>query len=103
MHRIEQTAQHGTGPRRRSEDVGYGLIDPVAALTAVIPEEGRPQQGGAAAAASPAQLSGFQPQSRDSTLPRTVALVGSAAAFVLLGLTLLVVQVVKRHQRHGPG
>jgi membrane-anchored mycosin MYCP len=109
MHRIEQTAQHSAGPRRRSEDVGYGMIDPITALTAVLPEEGRPQPGGAAAAASPAQLSESQPQSRDdrdnrdSTLARTVALAGSAAALILLGLTLVVVQIVKRHQRHGPG
>jgi membrane-anchored mycosin MYCP len=109
MHRIEQTAQHSAGPRRRSEDVGYGMIDPITALTAVLPEEERPQPGGAAAAASPAQLSESQPQSRDdrdnrdSTLARTVALAGSAAALILLGLTLVVVQIVKRHQRHGPG
>ena len=115
MHRIEQTAQHGAGPPRRSQDVGYGMIDPIAALTAVLPEEGRPQRDGAAAAASTAQLSGFQAQPRDDrpnrddrdsadhTLPRTVALVGSAAALLLLGLTLVVVHVVKEHQRHEPG
>ncbi|MFN2533796.1 MAG: serine protease, partial [Pseudonocardiaceae bacterium] len=97
--RIEQSAQHTTGPGRRSEDLGYGVIDPVAALTAVLPGE----PGSARGPANPAKLSGFQPPPPDNTLPRTVALTGSAAAVVLLGLTLLVVQILKRHQGRRPG
>lgn len=97
MHRIEATAQQGTGPRRRSEDVGYGMIDPVAALTAVLPDE----PGSAPTPVN--KLSGFQPPSADDELPRTVALTCSAAALVLLGLTLVVVQILKRNQRQGPG
>src|SRR5882757_6178402 len=37
MHRIEMTAQHPGTPSGRNNQVGYGMIDPVAALTAVIP------------------------------------------------------------------
>ncbi|HYZ36250.1 MAG TPA: type VII secretion-associated serine protease mycosin [Pseudonocardiaceae bacterium] len=96
MHRIERTAQQPTGPCRRSEDVGYGMIDPVAALTAVLPEEGQP--GPAPVNAANAKLSGFPSPPPDNT-PRMVALTGSVAALVLLGLTLMVVQILKRRQR----
>jgi membrane-anchored mycosin MYCP len=102
MHRIEQTTRHSTGPRTRREDVGYGMIDPVAALTAALPDESHTQQGGAPATVNPAQLSGSPPatpHNTDHTLPRTVALIGSAVALMLLGLTLLVTQIVKRHER----
>jgi membrane-anchored mycosin MYCP len=98
MHRIEQTAQHTTGLRRRSEDVGYGMIDPIAALTAVLPEERGRKDGGSPAPVNPAKLSGFPASPPDNT-PRRVALAGSAAALVLLGLTLVVVQILKRQQR----
>ncbi|MGH8967716.1 MAG: type VII secretion-associated serine protease mycosin, partial [Actinomycetes bacterium] len=80
MHRIEQTAQHTAGPGGRSEELGYGMVDPVAALTAVLPEE----RGSELAPVRPTRLSDFGPPPADSTLPRTVALFGSAAAIALL-------------------
>jgi membrane-anchored mycosin MYCP len=98
MHRIEQTAQHTASPGGRNEELGYGMIDPVAALTAVLPEE----QGAQAQPVRPARLDGLRPPAPDTTLPRTVALAGSATALGLLGLTLVVVQTVKR-QRKRPG
>ncbi|MGH3797057.1 MAG: type VII secretion-associated serine protease mycosin [Pseudonocardiaceae bacterium] len=95
MHRIEQTAQGSAGPGARSEELGYGMIDPVAALTAVLPEE----QGAGPPPAHPGQL-------RDLTLPpqedpraRTVALVGAGGAIGLLGLTLLVMHSVRWHRQ----
>jgi len=97
MARIEQTAQQATGPRRRREDVGYGMIDPVAALTAVLPRE----PGSAPGPGDPAQSAGLAPRPPDNTMPRTVALTGSAAAVVVLGLVLVVVQILKRHQSQG--
>jgi membrane-anchored mycosin MYCP len=96
MHRIEQTAQP-PGLRRRSDDLGYGMIDPVVALTAVLPEEGALTRG-AAAPVNHAKLSGFPAPAPDNT-PRTVAITGSVAALLLLGLTLVVAQIFKRHQR----
>ncbi|MGH4005386.1 MAG: S8 family serine peptidase, partial [Pseudonocardiaceae bacterium] len=96
MHRLEQTAQHTAGPGGRSEELGYGMVDPVAALTAVLPEE---QESGPAPV-QPAKLSGLQPPPPDNPLPRTVALAGSAAALALLALTLLITQILKRHRRH---
>ncbi|MGH3755421.1 MAG: S8 family serine peptidase, partial [Pseudonocardiaceae bacterium] len=98
MHRIQQTAQHTAGPGGRSEDLGYGMVDPVAALTAVLPEE----QGSGPDPVNPARLSGLEPPPPDDTLPRTIALAGSAAALGLLGLTLLITHTLKRHRRHRP-
>jgi len=97
MHRIEQTAQHTGASGGRSEALGYGMIDPVAALTAVLPEE----QGAAPASVNAAKLSGFQPPPPDNT-PRTVALVGSAAALILLGLIVVIAQTTKHHRQRRP-
>ncbi|MGQ0716094.1 MAG: type VII secretion-associated serine protease mycosin [Pseudonocardiales bacterium] len=99
MHRIEQTAQHTAGPGGRSEELGFGMVDPVAALTAVLPEE----QDSGPAPVQPAKLSGLQPPPPDNPLPRTVALAGSAAALALLALTLLITHTLKRHHHpHKP-
>ncbi|MGH3900772.1 MAG: type VII secretion-associated serine protease mycosin [Pseudonocardiaceae bacterium] len=98
MRRIEQTAQHTAGPGGRSEELGYGMVDPVAALTAVLPEE----QNSGPAPVQPAKLSGLQPPPSDNPLPRTVALAGSAAALALLALTLLITHTLKRHRQHRP-
>jgi membrane-anchored mycosin MYCP len=93
MHRIERTAQHTAGPGGRSEELGYGMVDPVAALTAVLPDEQR--QG--LEQAGPVRLDGLTPPPPDDKLARTVALAGSATALALLILTLLIVQTIKRH------
>ncbi len=95
MRRIEQTAQHTAGPGGRSEELGYGMVDPVAALTAVLPEE----QGPDPAPVNPARLSGLGPAPVDNTLPRTVALAGSAAAIAGLALTLIITRTIRRHHR----
>jgi membrane-anchored mycosin MYCP len=96
IRRIEQTAQHTAGPGGRSAELGYGMIDPIAALTAVLAEE----QGDGPSPLGPSTLSDFGPPPVDSTLPRTVALVGSAAAIGLLGLTLVVSHTLNRRRRH---
>ncbi len=98
MHRIEQTAQHTAGPGGRSEELGYGMVDPVAALTAVLPAE----QDSGPAPLHPDTLSGLQPPPPDNPLPRTIALAGSAAALALLALTLLITHTLKRHHRPHP-
>jgi membrane-anchored mycosin MYCP len=95
MHRIQQTAQHPAGAGGRSEELGYGIVDPVAALTAVLPEE----QSRTPDPVSPAKLEGLKPPPPEDTLPRTIALVGSAAALALLGLVLLITHTLKRHNR----
>ncbi|MBV9032348.1 MAG: type VII secretion-associated serine protease mycosin [Pseudonocardiales bacterium] len=98
MHRIERTARHTAGRSERSEETGYGMIDPVAALTAVLPEERVAQTQ----PVLPTRLDGLSPPAPEDTLPRTVALAGSAAALGVLGLTMVVVQTIKR-QRQRPG
>ncbi|MGH3786824.1 MAG: type VII secretion-associated serine protease mycosin [Pseudonocardiaceae bacterium] len=95
MQRIQKTAQHTAGHDGRSEELGYGMVDPVAALTAVLPEE----QGPHPEPPRPTTLDGLGPSPPDDTLPRTIALAGSAAAITLLGLTLLIVHTIKRHHR----
>lgn len=98
MHRIERTAQHTGARGGRSEELGYGMIDPVAALTAVLPEE----HGAAPAPVIAAKVSGFPTPPPDGSRPRTIALVGSAAALLLLGLIVVIAHSTKRHQRHRP-
>jgi membrane-anchored mycosin MYCP len=98
MHRIEQTARHTADPGKRSEAIGYGVIDPVAALTAALPEE-HPAQ---AQSPLPTPLDGPAPPPSENTQPRTVALIGSGVALGLLGLTLLITQILTR-QRSSTG
>ncbi|MGH3867132.1 MAG: type VII secretion-associated serine protease mycosin [Pseudonocardiaceae bacterium] len=105
MDRIKRTAQHPAAPGGRNEELGYGMIDPVAALTAALPEEGGVQpppphnQQAHNQPLSPARLDAPSSPPPEDTLPRTIALAGSAAAFGLLGLTLVVVQIVKRQRQ----
>ncbi|MGH3904565.1 MAG: type VII secretion-associated serine protease mycosin [Pseudonocardiaceae bacterium] len=96
MHRIERTAQ--AGPGGRSDEVGYGMIDPVAALTVVLPEE----RGSAAVPARPDQLQDLKVPQPDDPMARKVALIGAAVAVGLLGLTLVVVHTVRWQRRHRP-
>jgi hypothetical protein len=51
---------------------------------------------------NPARLSGLDAPPPDNTLPRTIALAGSAAALSLLALTMLITHTIKRHRRHRP-
>ncbi|MGH3930815.1 MAG: type VII secretion-associated serine protease mycosin [Pseudonocardiaceae bacterium] len=94
MHRIEQTTQRATGPNGRSDALGYGVIDPIAALTATLPEEA----GLTLEQAPPGQLENVTLPPPADPIPRTIALVGAGAAVGLLGLTLLIVYSVKRHR-----
>lgn len=97
MHRIERTAQRTAGAGGRNETLGYGMIDPVAALTAVLPEEHPAEPR---SALSTPLVDGLKPSPPEDTTPRAVALVGSGIALGLFGLALVVVQTVTRHRRH---
>ncbi|HEY4459188.1 MAG TPA: type VII secretion-associated serine protease mycosin [Pseudonocardiaceae bacterium] len=91
MYRIEVTAQHPSGPDGRNNQVGYGLINPVAALTASIPG----QNGG-----PPAQTTTIKAQvpnaGADDGLPMQVALIGAGGTV----LVLFVIYFVMRTRRH---
>jgi membrane-anchored mycosin MYCP len=91
MDRIEATAQHPSGPNGRDNKVGYGIIDPVAALTAEIPgQNGVPIEPDRSVRAqvpvAPAK----------DWAPVRVALIGTAAGVALLLGTLFVVRTVRR-------
>ncbi len=93
MSRIEATAQHPSGPTGRNNQIGFGIIDPVAALTAVIPgENGVPAVGGTQI---PAQV---PLAATKNWAPMRVALIGTVAAIALLLSTLFVVRTVRRRQ-----
>ena len=79
MYRIEETAQHPSGPQGRDNQVGYGLVDPVAALTASIPGQNGVPMPQATRVKVQVPNSG-----EDDALPMRVALIGSAGAAVVL-------------------
>jgi membrane-anchored mycosin MYCP len=92
--RIEQTAQHPSGPGGRNNQVGYGIVDPVAALTDSLPGRNGvpPTRGRSIPAALPA------PPAKDWTAAR-VALIGTAVAVCLFLATLFVVRTTRRRRR----
>jgi membrane-anchored mycosin MYCP len=87
MRRIEKTTQQTASKNGRNNQIGHGVVDPIAALTAVIPEE----HGSTPAPVSPAKLDNLIPPPQKDPLPTRVALIGSATALGLLGLTALIV------------
>lgn len=92
MDRIKATAQHPGNPNGRDHKVGYGMINPVAALTAELPFE-RP----GAKPATPEQLiTNLGPLNPPSSTPMIVALSGTGAGVGLLLLTLFIVHTVNR-------
>jgi membrane-anchored mycosin MYCP len=96
MHRIEMTAQHPGTPTGRNNQVGYGMIDPVAALTAVVP--GEPNSP---ATAKPTQIpSGVGVTEVQSVSPMLWAMYGTLIGVALLLITLFVVHATNRSRRN---
>lgn len=89
--RIEATAQHPTGANQRNTQVGYGIIDPVAALTAAVPG----QNGVPAVRNTPVGPVLPMAAVKDWT-PVRVALIGTAIGAALLLTTLFVVRTIRR-------
>lgn len=91
MNRIKATAQHPAAPGGRDNFVGFGVIDPIAALTAIVPSE--------ADKAKPVQLPGDLPPANDrDPAPMIVALAGTGGGLVALLVTLFVVHSVRRNR-----
>ncbi len=104
IERIQRTAQHTAGPGGRDRTLGYGVINPVAALTAVLSGQGLeqgPEQDSAPAPepVEPARLQDFRLPVPEDPMRRTVAFVGAGAGIAALGITVLTVFTVKRYRR----
>ncbi|GAB3436667.1 type VII secretion-associated serine protease mycosin [Actinophytocola sediminis] len=95
MERIRATAAHPGAPGGHNIEIGYGMIDPVAALTTTIPGEGGvvPKDK---AIDIPFEM---PPPYEKDWAPMQVAIVGSAGGLGLLLLTLFIVHTVRRQRR----
>ncbi|HJQ48727.1 MAG TPA: type VII secretion-associated serine protease mycosin [Amycolatopsis sp.] len=93
MHRIEATAQHPGAPSGRDNFTGYGVVNPVAALTAIVPSE-----EGIAPAAAKQLPSGLPPAAHRDWTPMIVALGGTGGGLVVLIITLFVVHTMRRNR-----
>jgi membrane-anchored mycosin MYCP len=91
VQRIKETAQHPAAPGGRDNFVGYGVIDPVAALTQSLPSE-----GGQLAPIPPQQTAQLPPANDHSSTPVIVALAGTGGGLVALLITLFVMRTVRR-------
>jgi membrane-anchored mycosin MYCP len=94
MNRIKATAQHPGNPSGRDHKVGYGIINPVAALTAELPSESK----GGKPSAPKQLLTTLDPLDPPNDAPMIVALSGTGAGVGLLLLTLFIVHTVNRNR-----
>ena len=99
MQRIERTALQAPGRDGHQDTLGSGMIDPLAALTDVLPAE----HGADATAARSAPMPALAPQPRKDPLPTRVALAGTGAGLLALAVTGFVVYTVQRARRRGRG
>lgn len=93
INRIKETAQHPAAPGGRDNFVGYGVIDPVAALTQSLPSE----VGNQAPIPSP-QLAQLPPANDHDSTPMIVALAGTGGGIVALLITLFVMRTIRRNR-----
>jgi membrane-anchored mycosin MYCP len=95
MYRIRTTAAHPAATGGHDNRVGYGMINPVAALTAFLPAEKNipPDKGVDIPFTMP------PPNDRDWT-PFTVAMIGTGGGIGLLLLTLFVVHTTRRNRNN---
>jgi membrane-anchored mycosin MYCP len=94
MNRIKQTASHPAAAGGHNSRVGYGMINPIGALTTMIPaEEGIPDD---AAIRMPYDL---PPAQNKDWSPAKVAMIGAGGGLGVLLLTLFIVHTVRRNRR----
>jgi len=98
IERIQRTAQHTAGPGGRDRTLGYGVIDPVAALTDILPRT----QETAPEPVEPARLQNFRLPVPEDPARRRVAFVGAGAGIAALAVTVLTVYTARRHHRSKP-
>ncbi|HEY0450500.1 type VII secretion-associated serine protease mycosin [Actinophytocola sp.] len=94
MNRIKATSSHPAATGGHNSLVGFGMINPIGALTTMIPaEEGIPPDS---AVEVPFQM---PPPHQRNWSPMRVAMIGSGGGLGLLLLTLFVVHTVRRNRR----
>ncbi|ONI82608.1 type VII secretion-associated serine protease mycosin [Saccharothrix sp. ALI-22-I] len=94
MNRIKATAKHPGNPNGRDHKVGFGMINPVAALTDELPSE-RP---GAQQSTPPELITNLAPLNPPDQTPMIVALSGTGAGVGLLLLTMFIIHTVNRNR-----
>ncbi|QRP45360.1 S8 family serine peptidase [Amycolatopsis sp. FDAARGOS 1241] len=94
IQRIEATAQHPAAPGGRDDFVGYGVIDPVAALTANLPGD----VGMLAPPKPVVQAAQLPPADSTSSTPMIVALAGTGGGVLALLITLFVMHTIRRNR-----
>ncbi|MET0135217.1 MAG: serine protease, partial [Kibdelosporangium sp.] len=94
MNRIKMTSQHPAAPGGRDNLVGYGMINPIAALTAMIPAE-----AGIGADKALDLPPNMPPYVAKNWTPMNVALIGTGSGVVLLLLTLFVMHAIRRNRK----
>ena len=85
---------HLSGPGGRDRQIGYGIVDPVAALTSSVPG-----QNGVPSAGNHSIRAELPSQPVKDWTPTRVALIGTAVALFLFLGTLFVVGTVRRKRR----
>jgi membrane-anchored mycosin MYCP len=98
MRRIKATAAHPAGEGGHNSQVGYGMVNPVGALTTSVAGE----PGFAPDKKVAAEFDLPPAHDRDWT-PERVAVIGAAGGLGLLMLTLFIVHTVRRQRRDRPG
>ncbi|HEY8301582.1 MAG TPA: type VII secretion-associated serine protease mycosin [Jatrophihabitans sp.] len=91
--RIERTAEHPSAGGGRDDYVGYGMIDPQAALTAVLPGEAQPSP---APRHGPQTLPAAQPHTDPEHDQRLFALLGTLGLFVAILIGVIITSTSRR-------
>jgi membrane-anchored mycosin MYCP len=97
MNRIKATAQHPSAPGGHDNMVGYGMINPVSALTAMIPAE-----SGIPADKALTLPPNMPPYNEKDWTAMNVALIGTGSGIVVLLLTLFVMHAIRRTRKPTP-
>lgn len=98
VKRLKATAQHPAAPGGRDNFVGYGVIDPVAALTANLPGD----TGNLSLPKPVVQQATLPPADGISSTPMIVALAGTGGGVAALLITLFVVHTIRRNRSGSP-
>lgn len=94
MHRITTTAQHPGAIDGQDQYIGYGVIDPMAALTMTLPEEigMKPEQDITLPSSMP-------PPYDPNPAPKIVAFAGTGGGLLALGCTMVAVHAMRRNRK----